>query len=76
MRNVVIAGYARSPFTFANKGELRKVRPDELAAKVVAGLLERTGVAVRRAPRGWPLLASAGVAGLAISLGATTMIQD
>ncbi|MBI1779078.1 MAG: thiolase family protein [Proteobacteria bacterium] len=44
MRNVVIAGYARSPFTFANKGELRKVRPDELAAKVVAGLLERIGV--------------------------------
>ena len=28
MRNVVIAGYARSPFTFANKGGLRKVRPD------------------------------------------------
>jgi acetyl-CoA acyltransferase len=41
---VVIAGYARSPFTFANKGELIKVRPDELAARVVAGLIERTGV--------------------------------
>jgi acetyl-CoA acyltransferase len=44
MKNVVIAGYARSPFHFANKGELAKVRPDELAAQVVSGLLARTGV--------------------------------
>lgn len=44
MKNVVIAGYARSPFHFAGKGELAKVRPDEMAAQVVAGLLERTGV--------------------------------
>ncbi|HKO10104.1 MAG TPA: thiolase family protein [Alphaproteobacteria bacterium] len=42
MKNVVIAGYARSPFHFANKGELRRVRPDELAAQTVAGLIERT----------------------------------
>ncbi len=44
MKNVVIAGYARSPFTLANKGELIKVRPDEMAAQVVKGLLEKTGV--------------------------------
>ncbi len=44
MRNVVIAGYARSPFTFAEKGALKKVRPDELAARVVEGLIRRTGV--------------------------------
>jgi acetyl-CoA acyltransferase len=44
MKNVVIAGYARSPFHFAHKGELTKVRPDELAADVVRGLVERTGV--------------------------------
>jgi acetyl-CoA acyltransferase len=44
MKNVVIAGYARSPFTFATKGELAKVRPDDLAARVVAGLLEKIGV--------------------------------
>jgi acetyl-CoA acyltransferase len=44
MKNVVIAGYARSPFTFATKGELRKVRPDDLAARVVRSLIERTGV--------------------------------
>ncbi len=44
MKNVVIAGYVRSPFHFANKGELIKVRPDELAAQVVRGLIERTGI--------------------------------
>ncbi len=44
MNNVVIAGYARSPFTFASKGALARVRPDELAAQVVKGLIERTGV--------------------------------
>lgn len=44
MKNVVIAGYARSPFHFAHKGELAKVRPDDLAAQVVRGLIEKTGV--------------------------------
>jgi acetyl-CoA acyltransferase len=44
MRNVVIAGYARSPFTLARKGQLTKVRPDEMAAQVIKGLMERTGV--------------------------------
>ncbi|MEQ9609126.1 MAG: thiolase family protein [Kiloniellaceae bacterium] len=43
-RNVVIAGYARSPFTFAHKGEMVKLRPDEMAAQVVRGLLKRSGV--------------------------------
>ncbi len=43
-KNVVIAGYARSPFHFANKGELTGVRPDELTAQVVRGLLEKTGI--------------------------------
>jgi len=44
MRDVVIVGYARSPFTLANKGALAKVRPDDLAAQVVRALVERTGV--------------------------------
>ncbi len=44
MKSVVIAGYVRSPYTFAHKGALAKVRPDELAAQVVKGLLQRTGV--------------------------------
>lgn len=44
MKNVVIAGYARSPFTLANKGEMVKIRPDEMSAQVVRGLIEKTGV--------------------------------
>ncbi|WP_448189119.1 thiolase family protein [Azospirillum sp. sgz301742] len=44
MKSVVIAGYARSPFAFAHKGELAKVRPDDLLARVVAALVERAQV--------------------------------
>jgi len=44
MSNAVIAGYARSPFTFAERGALAQVRPDDLAAQVVRGLVDRTGV--------------------------------
>ena len=44
MKNVVIAGYVRSPFTFASKGALAKLRGDEMAAQVVKALVERTGV--------------------------------
>ena len=39
-----IAGYLRSPFTYARKGALASIRPDELGASVIRGLLERTGV--------------------------------
>lgn len=45
MKNVVIAGYCRSPFTPAQKGQLAKVRPDDLAAQVIKGLIIQTGVA-------------------------------
>src|SRR5271166_956776 len=44
MTSVVIAGYARSPFALAGKGALARVRPDDIAAEVVRGLIERTGV--------------------------------
>ena len=44
MKKVVIAGFARSPFAPAKKGELASVRPDDLAAQVVAGLANKTGV--------------------------------
>lgn len=44
MRNVVIAGYTRSPFHFANKGALAKVRPDDMAAQVIKGLIDKTGI--------------------------------
>lgn len=46
MKNVVIAGYVRSPFGLARKGDLVRVRPDDLAAQVVRALVERTGVSV------------------------------
>ena len=44
MSNVVIAGYARSPFTPAVRGELARTRPDDLTAQVVRALVERTAV--------------------------------
>lgn len=44
MTDVVIAGYARSPFHLANKGALARVRPDDLAAQTIRGLLEKTKV--------------------------------
>jgi acetyl-CoA acyltransferase len=44
MKNVVIAGYCRSPFTPAQKGQLAKVRADDLTAQVVKGLIDKTGV--------------------------------
>lgn len=44
MKNVVIAAYVRSPQTFAHKGALAMVRPDDLAAQVVSGLLAKTNI--------------------------------
>jgi len=46
MSNAVIAGYARSPFHLAGKGELARVRPDDLAAQVIRGLIDKSGVKV------------------------------
>lgn len=40
---VVICGYKRSPFHFANKGALARVRPDEMAATVIKALVAETG---------------------------------
>ncbi|MBP0592277.1 thiolase family protein [Paraburkholderia sp. LEh10] len=44
MNEVVVAGFARSPFHPSRKGALIDTRPDDLAAQVVMGLLERTKV--------------------------------
>jgi acetyl-CoA acyltransferase len=44
MKEAVIAGYVRSPFHFANKGDLTRVRPDDLTAAVVKALLAKTGI--------------------------------
>lgn len=43
-KSVVICGYKRSPMHFANKGDLAKIRPDNIAAEVVKGLVKDTGV--------------------------------
>jgi acetyl-CoA acyltransferase len=41
---VVLCGYKRSPFTFANKGALAGMRPDDIAATVIKALIKDTGV--------------------------------
>jgi len=42
--SAIISAYARSPFTLANKGELAKTRPDDLAVQVMLGLLKKTPI--------------------------------
>ena len=44
MTDTVIAGYVRTPFTFARKGALKDVRPDDLAAIAIKALIERAGI--------------------------------
>jgi acetyl-CoA acyltransferase len=44
MTDIVIAAYRRSPFHFAHKGALTKLRPDEMAAQVVRAMLADAGV--------------------------------
>ncbi len=43
-KSVVICGFKRSPMHFANKGELAKIRPDDMAAEVVRALVADTKV--------------------------------
>ncbi len=44
MKNVVIAAYARSPFTPAHKGALAGVRADDLVAQVVKALVAKSNI--------------------------------
>lgn len=44
MEQAYVVDYVRSPFTPASRGALAGVRPDDLAAGVVAGLVERSGI--------------------------------
>ena len=44
MFKAVIAGYSRSPFTTARKGELIDVKPVNLLAKVVNDLVSKTKI--------------------------------
>ncbi|HIA45407.1 MAG TPA: thiolase family protein [Methylococcaceae bacterium] len=46
MNKAIIAGYCRSPFTPASKGQLAIIRPDDLIAQVVMGLVDKTAVNV------------------------------
>jgi acetyl-CoA acyltransferase len=42
MAQALIVGFVRSPFAPANRGELKRLRPDDMAAQVVRGLLDQT----------------------------------
>ena len=44
MGNAYVLAAFRTPGTKANKGKLRAVRPDDLAAAAIKGLIERTGI--------------------------------
>lgn len=44
MTQAVIAGYVRTPFHFGNKGDMKKLRADDMATYAVKALMERTGV--------------------------------
>ena len=89
MKDIVIAGYARSPFHFATKGALTKIRPDDLAAHVVKGLVERTsvnpddvedlilGCAFPEGEQGFNMARLVGLmAGLPISVAGTTGVRE
>ena len=44
MYKAVIAGYSRSPFTIASKGELIDVKPDELLSKVIKNIVSKSKI--------------------------------
>ena len=44
MPNAVIAGYSRSPFTIANKGDLITLRPEDLLSQVINDLIKKSGI--------------------------------
>lgn len=86
MSRTVIAGYARSPFHLAHKGALARVRPDDLSAAVIRGLLDRAkldpalvedivmGCAFPEAEQGLNVARLVGLlAGLPISVGGVTI---
>lgn len=44
MSRAVICGYLRSPFTLSKKGELTRVRPDDIATQVIKQLVAKTKI--------------------------------
>ena len=56
MPKAVVAGYARSPFTIANKGELISVRPEDLLSQVIKDLVIPKKTKILIAPEGESLI--------------------
>ena len=44
MRNAVIVGYKRSPFTMARKGEMAEVRPEDILSQTINSLMQETKI--------------------------------
>jgi len=44
MKNIVISEYSRSPFTPVYKGQLARIRPDDLVAQVVKALVAKSNI--------------------------------
>ena len=44
MFKAVIAGYSRSPFTIAKKGDLIEIKPDELLSEVIKDLILKSKI--------------------------------
>ena len=44
MRNVVLVGFKRSPFTIANKGLLATLRPEDILSQVINDLIQTTNI--------------------------------
>ena len=86
MKDIVIAGFSRSPFHFAKKGSLAEIRPDDLAATVIKDLLKKLrinqneiedvilGCAFPEGEQGYNLARIVGLlAGIPISVPGTTV---
>ncbi len=44
MRNAVIVGYKRSPFTMARKGEMAEIRPEDILSQTINSLMQETKI--------------------------------
>ncbi len=44
MRNAVIVGFKRSPFTIARKGEMAEVRPEDILSQTINSLINETKI--------------------------------
>ena len=44
MKNSVLVGFKRSPFTIANKGLLASVRPEDILSQVINDLVESSKI--------------------------------